>query len=85
MIFLKNWYRFYSKRLGNFWGLKFLRPEILMTRYSSLESITHLGHYGLIANVFSELEISDLIGSLVLYPRKELTVFYYKCQCLWEL
>ena len=39
-----------------------------MTLSRSSESTTHLGHYGLIAGVFDELEISDLIDDLL--PKK---------------
>ena len=35
---------------------------------TSSESTTHLGHYGLIAGVFDELDISDLIDTLL--PKK---------------
>lgn len=39
-----------------------------MTLSPSSESTTHLGHYGLIAGVFDELDISDLIDTLL--PKK---------------
>jgi transposase len=39
-----------------------------MTLSPSSESTTHLGHYGLIAGVFDELDISDLIDDLL--PKK---------------
>ena len=39
-----------------------------MTLSPSSESTTHLGHYGLIAGVFDELGISDLIDDLL--PKK---------------
>lgn len=39
-----------------------------MTLSPSSESTAHLGHYGLIAGVFDELEISDLIDNLL--PKK---------------
>src|SRR5665647_1925616 len=39
-----------------------------MTLSPSSESTTHLGHYGLIAGVFDELGISDLIDALL--PKK---------------
>ena len=37
-----------------------------MTLSPSSESATHLGHYDLIADVFDELDISDLIDTLLL-------------------
>jgi transposase len=40
----------------------------MVTLSPSSESTTHLGHYGLIAGVFDELEISDLIDDLL--PKK---------------
>jgi len=39
-----------------------------MTLSPSSESATHLGHYDLIADVFDELDISDLIDTL--FPKK---------------
>jgi transposase len=39
-----------------------------MTLSPSSESTTHLGHYGLIAGAFDELDISDLIDDLL--PKK---------------
>ena len=39
-----------------------------MTLSPSSESATHLGHYDLIADVFDELDISDLIDTLL--PKK---------------
>ncbi len=39
-----------------------------MTLSPSSESTTHLGHYGLIAGVFDDLDISDLIDDLL--PKK---------------
>ena len=39
-----------------------------MTLSPSSESATHLGHYGLIAGAFDELDISDLIDELL--PKK---------------
>ena len=40
----------------------------MMTLSPSSESTTHLGHYGLIAGVFDELGISELIDNLL--PKK---------------
>ena len=40
----------------------------MMTLSPSSESTTHLGHYGLIAGAFDELDISDLIDDLL--PKK---------------
>ncbi|AKB51282.1 Mobile element protein [Methanosarcina barkeri str. Wiesmoor] len=58
-----------------------------MTLSPSSESTTHLGHYGLIAGVFDELEISDLIDTLL--PQKSGHNIYHstvlKAMCINDL